>query len=94
MMEDVGAPLRQTVPGGLFAQKTRGEEEVLAGSETYSVRWTEVVAGRLECWERLECKACQRTWAHKGELKRIASELALSKESVRWKGTDEGSFDV
>ena len=42
----------------------------------------------------LECKACQRTWAHKGELERVDSELAgVVKKSVRDRKGRDGGFD-
>ena len=46
--------------------------------------------------ERLmECKACQRTWAHKGELERADSEWAgVGKKSVRDRKDRRGGFDV
>ena len=84
----------QTVPGGLFARKdTRGEEVFLqgltlsGGLKLLRADWN--VGERL-----LECKACQRTWAHKGELERADSEWAgVVKKSVRDRKGRRGGFD-
>ena len=41
-----------------------------------------------------ECKACQRTWAHKGELERADSEWAgVVEKNVRGRKGRDGGFD-
>ena len=43
---------------------------------------------------REECKACQRTWAHKGELERADSEWAgVDERSARDRRGRRGGFD-
>lgn len=84
---------RQCQADCLLEKDTRGEEVFLQGLTLSG--GLELLRADWNAGERLlECKACQRTWAHKGELERADSEWAgVVKKSVRDRKGRRGGFD-
>jgi hypothetical protein len=74
----------------------RGGHAVKTGSETYTVRRTEVVAGRLECWVRQGMQMLVNERGRtKARLKQVTSVWVGScQKEGEIERSGEGQFDV